>query len=90
MNRDKLRMDFQMEYFYKQEDFLLLVWESIHKWFESVIGRLNNKTVLELLKTVEKNQPVHELLYFYFYFGTFYVKLRQNIRKGYTTGLTHA
>ena len=42
------------------------------------------------MKACEKNQPVHELLYLYFHFGTFYIKLRQNIWRGYTSGLTHA
>jgi hypothetical protein len=90
MERDKLKVDFLLKHFHKQEDFLLLVFESIHSWLEGVTRKPEGATPEDILKACEKNQPVHELLHLYFHFGTFYVYLRQNIRRGYTMEITAA
>lgn len=90
MERDKVKVEFLSKHFHKQEDFLLLVFESIHHWFGTVANKPENFTVLQLLNACQRNKSVHELLYMFFYFGTFYINLRQNIRNGLTNAVSQA
>ena len=86
---DKITIDFLSKYWYKQEDFLLMVIEGIKKWILQLDGfpaaaAINEQLSIEaILKQVEKNKTVFNLLYFYFQYGLFYwSNLRQETRRG--------
>jgi hypothetical protein len=89
MGRDKIKVDFLSRYFHKQEDFFLLVCEAIQRWLKS-IANIPDKSPAEIMKDCEKNEKVSELLYFYYHFATFYIHLRQEIRRGNTSYVTFA
>ena len=79
---DKITIDFLSKYWYKQEDFLLMVIEGITKWILQLDGfpaaAINEQLSIEaILKQVDKNKTVFNLLYFYFQYGLFYWNLRQ-------------
>lgn len=82
LGRTNIEVDFVSRYFHRQEDFLLLVFKGIHRWFEGIANKPVDVLVAGLLRACEKNKPVHQLLYLYFHMGTFYVHLRQEIRRG--------
>ena len=76
---DKIIIDFLSKYWYKQEDFLLMVIEGIAKWILQIDGfpaaaAVNEQLSIEaiLKQQVDKNKTVFNLLYFYFQYGLFY------------------
>jgi hypothetical protein len=82
LSRQNISVDFPSEFWYKQEDFLMLVIESIGKWIERLRDFDNTISAAQQLKLMEHNYLSYYLFYFYYHFGLFYWNLRNSIRKG--------
>lgn len=90
ISRSNITEDFLSSYWYKQEDFLILVIEAIHQWLLKLRGIEKDNINFDILEIVKNNEIVYYVLYFYWHFGLFYWNLRQSIRKGVISDVKHA